>query len=160
VPRHGLSLAALAAFATQHAGRTHSVVDSGASGSQELAFERLTTAHVCEALVKPATLRTGAHGASCTYAELLLSQARAGGPACRVTSPLTPFAAPEKGACDATGCPFVAAATRFVSHAWSGNFADLLAALKAHAEHAASAGQEPYYWIGARPSRTARSCAC
>ena len=75
VPREGLSLAALRAFAEAHAGTTH-VLHPGA---QPLPFEQLTTAQVCAAVVKPATLARGPHGAGCTYAELLLAQARAHG---------------------------------------------------------------------------------
>ena len=72
VPREGLSLAALRAFADAHAGTTHAVHPD----AQPLPFEQLTTAQVCAAVVKPATLAGGPHGASCTYAELLQAQAR------------------------------------------------------------------------------------
>ena len=73
VPREGLSLAALQRFAAAHAGTTHALHP----GAQPLPFEQLTTAQVCAAVVKPATLAGGPHGASCTYAELLQAQARA-----------------------------------------------------------------------------------
>ena len=71
VPREGLSLAALRAFADEHAGTTHRLHPD----AEPLPFEQLTTAQVCAAVVKPATLAHGADGADCTYAELL--QARA-----------------------------------------------------------------------------------
>jgi hypothetical protein len=94
VPRHGVSLAALAAFAAQHAGGTHSVLDSGASGAQQqVPFAQLTTAHVVEAIVKPATLRAGTPGGPCTYAELLLAQARGAAPELGTVAP--PRAAPD-----------------------------------------------------------------
>jgi hypothetical protein len=61
---------------------------------------------------------------------------------------------------DARGRPHVGPATRFVSHAWSYPFADLLAALLARAEaapHDATAEDE-YLWIGTAcvllPART------
>ena len=72
IPREGLSLAALRAFANKHAGTTHRPHPD----AEPLPFEQLTTAQVCAAVVKPATL---VDGAGCTYAELL--QARAHGKA-------------------------------------------------------------------------------
>ena len=71
VPCEGLSLAALRAFADAHACTTHTTHP----GAEPLPFEQLTTAQVCAAVVKPATLK--ADGTACTYAELLLAQARA-----------------------------------------------------------------------------------
>ena len=68
VPREGLSLAALREFADKHAGKTHEV------DQQPVPFEKLTTSQVCAALIKPATLTSGAGGTHCTYAELLLAQ--------------------------------------------------------------------------------------
>jgi hypothetical protein len=46
----------------------------------------------------------------------------------------------------------VSDATRFVSHAWSYPFADLLAALLARGEEAAHAetAEDEFLWIGAR----------
>ena len=146
VPREGLSLAALRAFAKAHAGTTHRLPDS-----EPLLFEQLTTAQVCAAIVKPATL---VDGAGCTYAELLLAQARARGrvlllrlrPGCgRVAVRALTFSAQD--ACDdARGQPHVARATRFVSHAWAYPFADLLSTLEAHTEHDS---ETAYFWIGA-----------
>ena len=75
VPREGLSLAALRAFAGQHAGTAHRPHPDAVKEP----FEQLTTAAVCAAVIKPATLGVGAGGASCTYAELLLAQVRWGG---------------------------------------------------------------------------------
>ncbi len=49
--------------------------------------------------------------------------------------------------------PHVAAATCFVSHAWSYAFSDLLAAL----EHHAGDEQDTYFWLGAGAAR-APSC--
>ena len=71
IPCEGLSLAALRAFADKHAGTTHRLP----AEAEALPFEQLTTAQVCAAVIKPATL----DGAGCTYAELL--QARAHGKA-------------------------------------------------------------------------------
>ena len=75
VPREGLSLAALRAFADAHAGTAHGL---HADAPKQL-FEDMTTAAVCAAVIKPATLAAGAHGSDCTYAELLLAQVRARG---------------------------------------------------------------------------------
>ena len=77
VPREGLSLAALRAFADKHVGTTYSVLRADADCADAVAFELLTTAEVCATLIKPATLDSGAGGTQCTYAELLLAQVRA-----------------------------------------------------------------------------------
>ena len=146
VPREGLSLAALRAFADAHAGTTYEL----SPGAESLPFEQLTTAQVCAAVVKPATL---VDGAGCSYAELLLSQARAHGRLLllrrrlgRGSVAVRAMTFSAQGVCDARGQPHVARATRFVSHAWAYPFADLLAALAAHAEkHTETA----YFWIGA-----------
>jgi hypothetical protein len=78
VPRVGLSLAALRAFAEAHAGQEFAVCDEEEDGSTTASgaartrpFSQLTAAQVVEAVVKPATQ---AHG--CSYAELLTKQAR------------------------------------------------------------------------------------
>ena len=84
VLRKGLSLAALRAFADAHANTTHTLHPD----AEPLPFEQLTTAEVCAAVVKPATLGRGADGAGCTYAELL--QARARNLILRLLSPLHP----------------------------------------------------------------------
>ena len=80
VPREGLSLAALRAFAAAHAGQFFAVRAPGDAAALPVSklFEALTTAEVVEVAVKPATLRAGPGGDDCTYAELLLAQARAG----------------------------------------------------------------------------------
>ena len=70
VPREGLSLAALRAFAAQHADTEYTFDD------EEASFDLLTTAEVCAAVIKPATEGAGAGGAPCSYAELLLAQVR------------------------------------------------------------------------------------
>jgi hypothetical protein len=75
VPREGLSLAALRAFADAHAGTAHRPHPD----APKAPFEQLTTAAVCAVVIKPATLGAGAGGANCTYAELLLAQVRWGG---------------------------------------------------------------------------------
>jgi hypothetical protein len=78
VPREGVSLAALRAFADEHRGRSFAVPDDAHGGAEVTrSFEELTTAQVCALVVKPATL-CGVDGASepCSYAELLISQAR------------------------------------------------------------------------------------
>ena len=62
VPREGLSLAALRAFADQHAGTAHRPHPDAAP----VPFEQLTTAEVCAAVIRPATLAGGANGAHCT----------------------------------------------------------------------------------------------
>ena len=72
VPSEGLSLAALRAFAAAHAGTTHVL----SPDAEPVPFEQLTTAQVCDTVIKPATL---VDGVSCTYAELLQAQARAHG---------------------------------------------------------------------------------
>jgi hypothetical protein len=77
VPREGVSLAALCAFADEHRGRSFAVPDVARDGEQVMrSFEELTTAQVCELVVKPATLNGADDGGPCTYAELLSSQAR------------------------------------------------------------------------------------
>jgi hypothetical protein len=78
VPCEGVSLAALRAFADEHRGRSFAVPDDAHGGERlSRSFEELTTAQVCELIIKPATLH-GVDGAGgpCTYAELLDSQAR------------------------------------------------------------------------------------
>jgi hypothetical protein len=80
VPREGLSLAALRAFADEHRGRTYAVlrdVERPADGLVTRRFEELTTAQVMAAVTKPETEHAGVGAAHCTYAELLLAQARA-----------------------------------------------------------------------------------
>ena len=78
VPREGVSLIALRAFADEHRGRSFAVPDDAHGGAEVTrSFEELTTAQVCELVIKPATL-PGVESASkpCSYAELLISQAR------------------------------------------------------------------------------------
>ena len=72
VPHEGLSLAALRAFAAEHAGKAHKLHPDAVA----VPFEKLTTAEVCAAVIKPATRTSGADGVHCTYAELLLKQVR------------------------------------------------------------------------------------
>jgi hypothetical protein len=74
VPSEGLSLAALRAFADAHAGREYTLQTDG--GPVTLPFQQLTTAQVVQAVVQPATAKGAAGGGDCTYAELLLAQAR------------------------------------------------------------------------------------
>lgn len=69
---YGLSLAALWAFVAKHEAAEFEVIVDGAAVT--VPFSALTTAQVCELVVKPATLRDGT---DCSYAELLLSEARA-----------------------------------------------------------------------------------
>jgi hypothetical protein len=77
VPREGLSLAALRAFADQHAGQKYTLQPvEGDALAVKLPFEQLTTAQVVEAIIRPATAHGAAGGAACTHAELLLSQVR------------------------------------------------------------------------------------
>ena len=86
VPRAGLSLAALRAFADQHAGQEYTVQPDGdkacvgccfgACLTKRVPFKQLTTAQVVEAIIRPATAHGAAGGATCTYAELLLAQVR------------------------------------------------------------------------------------
>jgi hypothetical protein len=75
-----LSLAALRAFAAAHAGQQFTVRAPGDAAAPAVSklFEALTTAEVAEAVVKPATLHSGSGSEDCTYAELLLTQARSG----------------------------------------------------------------------------------
>ena len=86
MPREGLSLAALRAFAAAHAGQSFSVRASDGTAAPPVSklFEALTTAEVVEAVVKPATLRAGPGGDDCTYVELLLAQARTGAASARL----------------------------------------------------------------------------
>jgi hypothetical protein len=72
-----VSLAALRAFAEQHAGQEYTLL-SAVDGAPrvKVPFQELTTAQVVEAIVKPATANGAAGGAACTYAELLLAQVR------------------------------------------------------------------------------------
>ena len=123
IPREGLSLAALRAFAAEHTGRRYTVDRDGAP--TVLRFEELTTADVVQCVVKPATL-DAAGGEACTYAQLL--QAR--------------------GAADdaSSHAPLVGQATAFVSHAWSYVFFDLLAALEAHAR-ASRLPETTFFWV-------------
>jgi hypothetical protein len=77
VPRVGLSLAALRAFAEAHADQEFAVRDDddGCTPSAcKLPFAQLTAAQVLDKVVAPAT-QTHA----CSYAELLTKQARARG---------------------------------------------------------------------------------
>lgn len=54
VPREGVSLAALRAFADEHRGRSFAVPDEAHSGEKvSRSFEELTTAQVCELIIKP-----------------------------------------------------------------------------------------------------------
>ena len=77
VPREGLSLAALRAFAEQHAGQEYTLQpDDDDAPVVKLPFKQLTTAQVVEAIIRPATAQGAAGGAACTYAELLLAQVR------------------------------------------------------------------------------------
>jgi hypothetical protein len=72
VALEGVSLAALRAFASEHAGQRFTL-----PAGDTLSFEELTTTQVVEAVVKPATQRAGKGGTPCTYAQLLRQQARA-----------------------------------------------------------------------------------
>jgi hypothetical protein len=75
VPREGLSLAALRSFADAHAGRVFTLQTD--DGPVTLPFLQLTTVQVVQVVVKPATANGGGSGGGdCTYAELLLAQAR------------------------------------------------------------------------------------
>ena len=77
VPREGLSLAALRAFADQHAGQDYTLQpDDDDTPVVKLTFEQLTTAQVVDAIIKPETAHGAAGGTACTYAELLLAQVR------------------------------------------------------------------------------------
>jgi non-ribosomal peptide synthetase component F len=159
VPREGLSLAALREFTAAHAGRSLSVsagTDLSAA-STTLRFEQLTTAQVVEAIVKPATLRALDNGGrSCSYAQLLLAQVRL------VVWLRTHCvrARAEVGCLCGVLCKqrkpdtHVGFATRFVSHAWSYPFVDLLAALDVQP---GGGPDDAYYWIGA--ARTFRTSA-
>ncbi len=62
-----------------------------------------------------------------------------------------------QGVRDARGRPRVGPATRFVSHAWSYPFADLLAALFAHGR-AAPHAEDEYLWIGAAAQHSVLPC--
>jgi hypothetical protein len=95
VPSEGLSLAALRAFADAHAGREYTLQSD--VGPVTLPFEQLTTAQVVQAVVQPATAKGAAGGAECTYAELLLAQAR-GRSGTAAVGPAA--AAPRVRACD------------------------------------------------------------
>ena len=130
VLRDGVSLAALRSFADAHRGKPYTVLvgEENAKAWETLPFERLTTAQVCEVIIKKAT---AVDGAGCAYPEVL------------------------RAARDArSGVPNVARATRFVSHAWNYVFTDLLAALEAHV----SADDCEHYWIGARRWSTHERC--
>ncbi len=81
VPRDGVSLAALRSFVDAHRGSKYTVLvgEDKAKASATLPFERLTTAQVCEVIIKKAT---EADGAGCAYTEVLRSarDARSGVP--------------------------------------------------------------------------------
>lgn len=81
VPRDGVSLAALRSFVDTHRGSKYTVLvgEDKAKASATLPFERLTTAQVCEVIIKKAT---EADGAGCAYTEVLRSarDARSGVP--------------------------------------------------------------------------------
>jgi hypothetical protein len=108
------------------------------------------------ALVKPATLEGGVGGASCTYAELLLAQARARvrayGPCALCASADVPIV------CAPQGSTHVSRATHFVSHAWDSPFADLLAALESYAERE-KLDRKAYFWLGAAAVRAQTNAA-
>ena len=76
VPREGLSLAALRAFADQYAGQEYTLPAYRGAPSVKLPFKLLTTTQVVAAVVKPATANGATGGAACAYAELLLAQVR------------------------------------------------------------------------------------
>ena len=102
VPRHGLSLAALRAFMSEHAGCTFSpAADEVVSEGVPLPFEALTTAQVVQRVIKPVTVHTGG-----SYAELLLQKS--------------------------ADSNLVAPANVFISHAWQYPFADLIAVVLSH----------------------------
>ena len=120
VPRDGLSLAALRSFADAHAAKEYRVQTESKAWVM-LPFSALTTAQVCEVVVKPATeARDGSAG--CAYAEVL------------------------RGKDDERGVPSVAPATRIDSHAWGYVGADLLGALLAHCDDPAA--DTEHYWVG------------
>jgi hypothetical protein len=108
VPREGLSIAALRAFAEQHKGAVCEPTEAERAFAQRerkpaptaLPFATLSTAQVVSRVIKPATKHK-----HCSYAELL------------------------RGKADASGRPHVGLATVFVSHAWDNAFADLQDAL-------------------------------
>jgi hypothetical protein len=74
VPSEGLSLAALRDFVDAHAGREFTLQTE--DGPVTLPFKQLTTAQVVQMVVQPATEKGADGGGECTYAELLLAQAR------------------------------------------------------------------------------------
>ena len=165
VPREGVSLAALRAFAAEHAAKSFAAHADAAGGAVMLSFKELTTTQVVELIIKPATLTSPPPGAAKqgphTYAKLLQARvrtprslrtccfARTAGDATRAQSP---------AALDPRGRPHVATATCFVSHAWQYSFAKLLAALEAHADTTPGA-EDAYFWLGA-PRRADTACAC
>ena len=112
-PQDGLSLSALRAFCAERSGKLVHCTDA-AGHSSDLVFEQLTTGQVCFALVMPVTEGAGPGGESCTYVDVL-----------RRSQPA-----------------LVGPATRFVSHAWSCLFADLVAALEA-----LESAEEAFFWI-------------
>jgi hypothetical protein len=124
VPREGLSIAALRAFAEQHMGAVCEPTEAERAFAERerkpvpkaLPFAALSTAQVVSRVIKPATAHT--HG---SYAELL------------------------RGKADASGRPYVASATVFVSHAWDNAFDDLQDALMERF----GADEDVYLWNGA-----------
>ena len=77
VPELGVSPAALLAFAAERAGRSYAPAPEEGTDAIELPFEELSTAQVVRRVVKPLTAALTA-ARSCSYAQLLQSQARAG----------------------------------------------------------------------------------
>ena len=116
----GVSLAALRAFQRDpaHAGRVFDVEDEK-KRREQLPFEKLSTFHIVHQVIKPLLAETGPDGTPCSYVETLQGKVDA-----------------------ATGQPLVGRATRFVSHAWSRPFSDLVDVLDAHAR-----GQPLYFWL-------------
>jgi hypothetical protein len=167
VPRCGLSLRAIRAFAAAHAGTLCAPAADEDSSAAALPFDELTTAQVVQRVIKPATAHTGG-----SYAELLLQQARdaAGGPCravlcmfvCGMYTLTSHFSrASLQDARDEAGRPLVAAANVFVSHAWAYPFSDLVAALTARFEHDEHA-DALFLWNGATHARlreSIRTCA-
>jgi hypothetical protein len=124
VPREGLSIAALRAFAEQHNGAVCEPTEAERAFAQRerkpaptaLPFAALSTAQVVSRVIKPATEHMQG-----SYAELL------------------------RGKADASGRPHVGLATVFVSHAWDNAFADLQDALMERF----GADEDVFLWNGA-----------
>jgi hypothetical protein len=137
VPLLGISLAALHEFCAVHAGQlvppaegeAEDAARRGAPTPAPLPFDELTTGQVMYRLVKPVTA-----SAACSYNEMLALG----------------------GALGPDGAPRVGRATLFVSHAWSGRFADLIDAVTAYYDAAPGAPDAAgaYVWQGER------ACAC